>query len=98
MDTFDTNEEMYPVIKNESVKYDVICASDYMIEKLIAEGRLAEIDYSSIPNIANLEKSYLELSESFDPGNRYAVPHTWGTLGILYNNEKIPGRLYYQLE
>lgn len=90
MDTFDTNEEMYPVIKNESVKYDVICASDYMIEKLIAEGRLAEIDYSSIPNIANLEKSYLELSESFDPGNRYAVPHTWGTLGILYNNEKIP--------
>lgn len=62
MDTFDTNEEMYPVIKNESVKYDVICASDYMIEKLIAEGRLAEIDYSSIPNIANLEK---ELSGAF---------------------------------
>lgn len=90
MDTFDTNEEMYPVIKNESVKYDVICASDYMIEKLIAEDRLAEIDYASIPNIANLEKSYLELSETFDPGNRYAVPHTWGTLGILYNNEKIP--------
>lgn len=90
MDTFDTNEEMYPVIKNESVKYDVICASDYMIEKLISEDRLAEIDYASIPNIANLEKSYLELSETFDPGNRYAVPHTWGTLGILYNTENVP--------
>lgn len=90
MDTFDTNEEMYPVIKNESVKYDVICASDYMIEKLMEENLLAEIDYASVPNVANLEKSYLQLSETFDPGNRYAVPHTWGTLGILYNNEKIP--------
>lgn len=90
MDTFDTNEEMYPVIKNESVKYDVICASDYMIEKLIDENLLTEIDYASIPNVANLEKSYLQLSETFDPGNRYAVPHTWGTLGILYNNQKIP--------
>ena len=89
MDTFDTNEEMYPVVKNRSVNYDVICASDYMMEKLIDENLLAEIDYASIPNIANLEKSYLELSETFDPGNRYTVPHTWGTLGILYNNEKI---------
>lgn len=90
MDTFDTAEEMYPVIKNGSVNYDVICVSDYMIEKLIEEDLLAEVDYSAIPNISNLEKKYLELAESFDPGNRYAVPHTWGTLGILYDTEKIP--------
>ena len=50
MDTFDTNEEMYPVIKNESVNYDVICASDYMIEKLAGEGLLAELNRENIPN------------------------------------------------
>ena len=44
MDTFDTNEEMYPVIKNGSVNYDVICASDYMIDKMTGENLLAEID------------------------------------------------------
>lgn len=90
MDTFDTNEEMYPVIKNQSVNYDVICASDYMIDRMIQESLLWEIDYSAIPNIANLEQKYLEVAEKFDPGNRYAVPHTWGTLGILYDTTKIP--------
>ncbi|MGN0660063.1 MAG: extracellular solute-binding protein [Emergencia sp.] len=90
MDTFDTNEEMYPVIKNGTVNYDVICASDYMIEKMIGEDLLAEIDYASIPNISNLDQKYLQIAETFDPGNRYAVPHTWGTLGIMYNTEVIP--------
>ena len=90
MDTFDTNEEMYPVIKNGSVDYDVICASDYMIEKMGGEGLLSELDYSTIPNIANLDRKYLKVAENFDPGNRYSVPHTWGTLGILYNTDKIP--------
>lgn len=89
MDTFDTNEEMYPVIKNQSVNYDVVCASDYMIDKMIGEGLLWEIDYSGIPNVSNLEKKYLEVAEKFDPGNKYAVPHTWGTLGILYDSTKI---------
>lgn len=89
MDNFDTNEEMYPVIKNNSVEYDVICASDYMIEKLMSEDLLAEINYDNVPNIENLDEKYLSIAESFDPGNKYSVPHTWGTLGILYNTDKI---------
>lgn len=90
MDTFDTNEEMYPVIKNGSVDYDVICASDYMIDKMIGEDLLSEIDYASIPNVANLDRKYLQVAENFDPGNKFSVPHTWGTLGILYDINKIP--------
>ncbi|MDD6042252.1 MAG: extracellular solute-binding protein [Eubacteriaceae bacterium] len=89
MDTFDTNEEMYPVIKNESVNYDVICASDYMIEKLAKEGLLAELNRDNIPNYDNLMEKYMEISESFDKGNRYSVPHTWGTLGIMYNTKTV---------
>jgi len=90
MDTFDTAEEMYPVIKNQSVSYDVICVSDYMIEKLMEEDLLAELDYAGIPNVENIDKKYLELAEAFDPGNKYAVPHTWGSLGILYDTAVIP--------
>lgn len=90
MDTFDTPEEMYPVIKNDSVSYDVICVSDYMIEKLMKEDLLAELNKENLPEIKNMDEKYMKLAESFDPGNRYAVPHTFGTMGILYNTKKIP--------
>ncbi len=90
MDTFDTAEEMYPIIKNESVTYDVICVSDYMLEKLMDEDLLAELDYASLPNVENMDENYLQLAQDFDPDNRYCVPHTWGSLGILYNTEVIP--------
>lgn len=94
LDTFDTNEEMYPVLSKGSVDYDVICTSDYMVQRLIEENLLAEIDFDNVPNIGNLLPEYMKMAESFDPGNRYAVPHTWGTLGIMYNTRAIrPGEL-----
>lgn len=89
MDYFEQNEDMYPVIKTGSVKYDVVCPSDYMIEKMIGEGLLAKIDYSNVPNIKNIDASYLKSAEDFDPGNQYSVPYCWGTLGILYNKTMI---------
>lgn len=88
-DLFETNEEMYPVVEAGGVSYDVVCPSDYMIQKMAENGLLAELNYDNIPNIANIDSQYLEKAESFDPGNRYAVPYTWGTVGILYNTERI---------
>ena len=35
MDEFDTNESMYPLVAAGAVRYDVICPSDYMIQKMI---------------------------------------------------------------
>lgn len=90
MDTFDTNEEMYPVIKNNSVTYDVICASDYMLDKMIGEDLLAELDKEKMPNFKNMDSEYMKIVEDFDPGNKYVVPHSFGTMGILYNTEEIP--------
>lgn len=89
IDYFDTNEELYPVIKNNTAKYDVICASDYMIAKLINEGLLAEIDYSNVPNWAYISENVKPFMEEFDPGMKYSVPHTWGTYGIMYNKEMV---------
>lgn len=88
--TFDTNEEMYPTIKNQSANYDVICASDYMLEKMIGEDLLAEIDYKNVPNSENLIPELTKNVELYDPGAKHMVPHTWGTMGILYNTKKIP--------
>ena len=91
IDYFDTNEEMYPVIKNATAEYDVVCASDYMIDKMRREGLLAEINYENVPNVENLTDNVKPFFDGFDPGMKYSVPHTWGTYGIIYNTELIHG-------
>ena len=88
-DMFETNEEMYPVIEAGAACYDVVCPSDYMIQKMAENGLLAEINFDNIPNISNIDPRFLEKSRSFDPQNRYSVPYTWGTVGILYNTKRI---------
>lgn len=90
-DYFEHNEEMYPKIKAGAVKYDVVCPSDYMIQKMIDENLLAEINFDNVPNISNIDPAYLKSSESFDPGNKYSVPYCWGTVGILYNKTMVDG-------
>lgn len=88
-DLFETNEEMYPVVEAGGVNYDAVCPSDYMIQKMAENDMLAELDYSNIPNLENIDPQYMEKAQSFDPGNRYAVPYTWGTVGILYNTKRV---------
>lgn len=88
-DMFETNEEMYPVIAAGGVNYDVVCPSDYMIQKMADNHLLAELDFNNIPNIKEIDPRHLESSKSFDPENKYSVPYCWGTVGILYNTSKI---------
>lgn len=88
-DTFETNEEMYPIIEAGAVKYDVVCPSDYIIEKMIKNDLLAPIDFSNVPNYKNIDPKYLEKSKTFDPENKYSVPYCWGTVGIIYNTSMV---------
>lgn len=88
-DVFETNEEMYPLIEAGGVAYDAICPSDYMIEKMIANGLLQEINFDNIPNIKYISETIMEGSQDFDPENKYSVPYTFGTLGIVYNTTMV---------
>ena len=88
-DMFETNEEMYPVIEAGGVKYDAVCPSDYMIQKMIENQMLAEINFDNIPNIKEIDPKYMDMSKSFDPDNKYSVPYCWGTVGILYNKTMV---------
>ena len=70
--------------------YDVVCPSDYMVNKMIENGLLQELNFDNIPNArANIGAQYYEQSEGFDPGNKYFVPYCWGTVGILYNKTMV---------
>lgn len=86
-ETFDTNEAMYQKLVSSNIPYDVLFPSDYMIERLIEENRLKEIDMSQLENYHYIDEKFK--NTSYDPDNKYSVPYMWGTLGILYNTEKV---------
>lgn len=86
---FETNEEMYTIIAKGARTYDVICPSDYMVEKMIENDLLAEINYDNVPDVKNIGEQYMTSAEGFDPGNKYCVPYCWGTVGICYNTKMV---------
>ena len=88
-DEYETNEIMYPKVEAGAVNYDVVCPSDYMIQKMIDNDLLQEINWANIPNASNIGEQYYVQSEEFDPGNKYSVPYCWGTVGILYNKTMV---------
>lgn len=85
--TAESNEALYSLIEMGGADFDVIVPSDYMIARLIDEDLLAELDYDNIPNYALIGEQYKGLS--YDPENKYTVPYTWGTLGIIYNETMV---------
>lgn len=86
---YETNEIMFPKVQSGAIAYDVVCPSDYMIQRMIDNDLLAEIDFSKIPNISNIGDTYMEQSKQFDPENKYSIPYCWGTVGILYNKKMV---------
>lgn len=61
--------------------YDVAILENRYVRSLIEEGMLAPLDLHAIPNFKNTSIDFRDLS--FDPGNHYSVPFSWGTAGIL---------------
>ena len=84
-----TPEDMYTKYQSGAINYDLICTSEYMVEKMIQAGETQAIDTVSMKYYGNLDPDYLEFCRAFDPDNSRAVPYFWGTLGILYNTEMV---------
>lgn len=88
-DEYAAPEDMYAKFTSGTAKYDLICTSDYMLEKLIKEDLLAKVNFDNVSNYSNISEVQKEASKSFDPNLEYTVPHFWGTLGILYNTKTV---------
>ena len=85
--TYDSNEIMYSKLSNGGITVDLIIPSDYMIARLISEDMLLPIDFDNIPNYQYIDETFK--NTAYDPENRYSVPYTWGTVGILYNTKYV---------
>lgn len=86
---YENPEEMYTKYKAGSIDYDLLCTSDYMIEKLIEEGEVLTMDYEKIPGYRHIDEKIIDASASFDPGHEYTLPYFYGTVGILYNTDEV---------
>ena len=91
--TFDVNETMLSKIEKGHEDFDVICPSDYIIERMLHSDLLLPIDrdFGSTPNYIddNLSPYVRSCFDKMEGGgknaNDYAVGYMWGTTGILYN-------------
>ena len=85
--TYESNEDLYPKIKNGGASYDIIIPSDYMIERMISENMLLEIDTEAIPNYKYISDDYKNMY--FDPENKFSVPYNVGMVGLIYNTKMV---------
>lgn len=95
--TFDINETMLSKIEKGHEDYDVVCPSDYIIERMLRSDLLIPIDkdFGDTPNyIDEFVSPYIR--ECFDlidgsgkNANDYSVGYMWGTTGILYNRNRV---------
>ena len=78
-----SNEEMLIKLKSSDCVYDMCFPSEYIIEQLIASDLLLPLDMDKIPNAKNIMADKLEITNSFDPGNKYSLPYMWGTVAYF---------------
>jgi spermidine/putrescine transport system substrate-binding protein len=95
--TFDVNETMLSKIEKGHEDYDVVCPSDYIIERMLNDGLILPLDFASIPDEINyialnrspfMQQMFHDINPSID-ANDYSVPYMWGTTGIIYNTEEV---------
>ena len=70
-------------LKGGGERYDIIIPSDYMISRMINEDMLAPLAFENIPNSCYTMEKFL--NPEYDSENKYSVPYTWGTVGIIYD-------------
>ena len=91
--TFDINETMLSKIEKGHEDFDVVCPSDYIIERMLNTDMLLPLDFSilndEINYIENNRSPYVqEIFRKINPNidaNQYSVAYMWGTVGLLYN-------------
>ena len=95
--TFDVNETMLSKIEKGHEDYDLVCPSDYIIERMLNGGLLLPLDFSEIPDSINyiernrspyIRKMFSEINPEVD-ANDYSVAYMWGTTGIIYNTKYV---------
>lgn len=85
--TFSSNEEMLAKLMAGGSQFDLVVASDYMVEILTKQNLIQTLDKENITNFKNLTDE--SLNKPFDPGNKYSIPYMWGDACIAVDTSKV---------
>ena len=94
--TFDINENMLTEIEVGHEDYDVVCPSEYIVERMLRRNMLQKIDttyfqQTGTPNWThNVSPWVTDMFQRMAPDDAitvsdYTVGYMWGTTGILFN-------------
>lgn len=92
-DTYDASETVDAKLLAGKSGYDVVLHAGSFIPKLIQAGIFQKVDRSKLSGYKHLDPEVLKVLDNFDPGNEYAVPYMWGTVGVTYNSDMIAERM-----
>jgi spermidine/putrescine transport system substrate-binding protein len=79
------NDELLAKLHAGGTSYDIIVPSQNAVAQLIQEGRLMALDKALLPNLKNLDPSFLK--PSYDPTGDYHVIKDFGITMFFYNNK-----------
>jgi len=80
---FSSNDELLAKLHAGATGYDIIVPSQNAVAQLIFEKMLMALDTALLPNLKNLEPSFLKAS--YDPDGRYHVVKAYGITGFYYD-------------
>lgn len=95
-DTFETNEVMLNNMKTGKNVYDIVCPSEYAIQKMLKLDMIQKFDLDLKDKNGNLILSNYKYISTYlvdlfaEKGwDEYAIPYMWGTVGFIYNAEAV---------
>lgn len=90
IEVYEAQEDMIAKLRTGGTdQYDVVVASDTVIQQMVALQLVQPLDASQIPNRANVDARWLK--PPYDPADAYTLPYFWGTTGIIYDTRKVQG-------
>ena len=87
LETFDDEDAMVSGVQSDPEAHDIIITSGRLVGELIQMRLLSKLDLALLPNLSNIEQRFR--NPSYDPGNQYSVPYTWGTTAMAVNRKHV---------
>lgn len=87
LDTYGSNEEMLAKLQAGASGYDIVFPSVHMHDTMAALDMLEKTNINQSPAFANIDPAFLRAKS--DPKGEYCLPYAWGTVGIMYNKNKV---------
>jgi putrescine transport system substrate-binding protein len=92
-DVFDSPEALDSKLLIGGSGYDVVFPSSSGLARAIKAKAVRPIEHDGLKLYSNLDPDLLSKLATSDPGNRYGVPFTWGTVGLGLNKEAVSKRI-----